>query len=90
MKKLQTLLAAAICGAIISAAASASAQTAKQGYGTVVRAIGIASYSLGDDQWHPLQAGKYLPAGSMIRTGHDGIVDVVLGKSVEMPQNVPV
>ena len=84
MKKLQTLLAAAMCGVILSAAASASAEVA--GYGTVVRAIGIASYSLGDNVWHPLEAGKYLPAGSLVRTGHNGIVDIVLGQAVEMPQ----
>jgi hypothetical protein len=83
MKKLQTLLAAAMCGAIISAAISASAQTA--GYGTVVRTVGVASYSLGDNNWHPLLAGKYLPVGAIIRTGHNGVVDIVLGKSVEMP-----
>jgi len=59
-----------------------------QGYGTVVRASGTASYSLGDGNWHPLQAGKYLPVGATIRTGHDGVVDVVLGKEVVLPQAV--
>jgi hypothetical protein len=85
MKKLQTLLAAALCGAVFSFAVNASAEGGN-GYATVVRVIGIASYSLGDGNWHPLLAGKYLPAGSVIRTGHNGVVDVVLGKAVEMPQ----
>jgi hypothetical protein len=87
MKKLQALLAAAMCSALLGAATGASAQnSAPQGFGTVVRAVGIASYSLGDNVWHPLQAGKYLPAGSVVRTGHNGEVDIVLGKNVEMPQ----
>jgi len=85
MKKLQTLLAAVLCGAVFSFAVNASAEGGN-GYATVVRVIGIASYSLGDGNWHPLLAGKYLPAGSVIRTGHNGVVDVVLGKAVEMPQ----
>lgn len=87
MKKLQSLLALALCSAIFTAV-SASAQAAMQGYGTVVRVDGIASYSLGDNNWHPLQAGKYLPVGATIRTGHNGVVDVVLGKEVALPQAV--
>jgi hypothetical protein len=83
MKKLQTLLAAAMCGAIFAAAA---ARADVQGYGTVVRVDGKASYSLGDNNWHPLQAGKYLPVGSTIRTGDNGEVDVVLGREVLLPQ----
>jgi hypothetical protein len=82
MKKLQILLLAALCGVI----SGASAQTAMQGYGTVARVSGEASYSLGDNVWHPLLAGKQLPVGSTVRTGHDGIVDVVLGKDVSLPQ----
>jgi len=83
MNKLKFLLGVAVCGAIFSAAV---AQAGIQGYGTVIRSVGLASYSLGDNQWHPLQAGKYLPVGATIRTGHDGIVDIVLGKEVSMPQ----
>lgn len=86
MKKIQALLAAALCGVIFSVAANASAQAEISGYATVVRVAGIASYSLGDDNWHPLLAGKYLPVGAILRTGHNGVVDVVLGKAVEMPQ----
>ena len=43
---------------------TAAAQPAKPGYATAVRVKGFASYSLGDDKWHPLVAGKYLPPGS--------------------------
>lgn len=86
MKKLQTIFAAALCGAIFSFTATASAQAGLQGYGTVIRVAGPASYSLGDNVWHPLLAGKILPVGSLVRTGDNGTVDVVLGQSVSMPQ----
>ena len=86
MKKLQVLLAAALCSALF-ATVSAQAQSSMQGYGTVVRVDGIASYTLGDNTWHPLQAGKYLPVGATIRTGHNGVVDVVLGKDIQLPQS---
>jgi hypothetical protein len=75
-----------MCGVLLNTGLTVSAQPAKPGYATAVRVKGIASYSLGNDQWHPLVAGKFLPPGSSIRTGQDAIVDVVLGKAVEMPQ----
>ena len=92
MKIFQTLLAIVLSGAILSVAGNVSAAAAKGttakslGVGTVVRVVGKASYSLGDDKWHPLVPGKYLPPGSIIRTGDNGGVDVVLGKAVELPQ----
>lgn len=86
MKRLQTLFAIALTGVLLNVGIDASAQPAKPGYATAVRVKGIASYSLGDDKWHPLVAGKYLPPGSSIRTGDDSMVDLVLGKAIEMPQ----
>jgi hypothetical protein len=53
----------------------------------VVRISGEARYSLGDGKWHPLVAGKLLGAGCVIQTGPDATVDIVLGKSVMMPQS---
>jgi hypothetical protein len=83
MKKLQTLLAASVCGVLFSL----SAQAAVSGYATVVRVVGSAYYSLGaGEPEHPLLAGKTLPAGAIIRTEGNGIVDAVLGKSVQFPQ----
>lgn len=63
------------------------AQEDHPGYATVVRVQGIASYNLGDGNWHPLVPGKKLVAGSTIRTGQDGVVDVVLGKRIAFPQS---
>ncbi len=92
MKKIQTILSAAVCGLTLLAFASAAgAQDTKQGVATVVRVKGQASYTLGgNDQWHPLVAGKVLNPGAAIKTGPDTTVDVVLGKAVEMPQAHPV
>jgi hypothetical protein len=88
MKKLQIFLAVAVSGALLNAGLTASAQPAKPGYATVVRVEGEASYSL-DDGAHkfPLIAGKYIEAGATIYTGADGVVDVILGKAIEMPQS---
>ena len=88
MKKIQALFAAALCGAIFSVTATVSAQDSQAGYATVVRVEGMASYSLGDDNWHPLVAGKHLPVGAIIRTGQNGVVDVVLGKNLDIPHTV--
>src|SRR5580700_1063727 len=87
MKKLQTLLAIAVGGAFINFSLPVSAQPAKPGYATVIRVKGEASYSL-DDGAHkyPLIAGKYLEPGASIYTGADGLVDIILGKAIELPQ----
>ena len=87
MKMLQTILTVTLCGAIFAVAASASAQPTQNGYATVVRVQGGASYSLGDGVTHALVAGKLLPAGATIYTSDSGVVDVVLGKKVVFPQS---
>jgi len=87
MKNIQTLFSAAVCGLALTFTVVASAQEVKQGLATVVRVQGEASYTLGgNDGWHPLVVGKILRAGSTIKTEPDTMVDVVLGKSVAMPQ----
>ena len=87
MKIFQMPLVPALCSVILGMAITVSAGSGLQpGWGTVVRVEGKVSYTLGDGNWHPLVTGKYLPAGSQIRTGDNGVVDVVLGKAVELPQ----
>jgi hypothetical protein len=87
MKKLQTLLAIAMGGALLNIGLSASAQPAAPGYATVIRVKGEASYSLdGGAHKFALLPGKFLEAGSTIYTGDEGTVDVILGKSLELPQ----
>jgi hypothetical protein len=87
MKKLQSLLAIAVGSALLNAGFTASAQPAKPGYATVIRVKGTASYSLDDGaHQYPLVPGKFLEAGATIYTGSDGVVDVILGKSIDLPQ----
>ena len=90
MKYVQTLVFAAIGGFALSLAVGASAQSIQPGVVTVVRIVGEARYSLGDGVWHPLVAGKILAAGSVIQAGHNGTVDIVLGKKILMPQADPI
>jgi FecR protein len=87
MKNLKTILASVLFATVIGLGAAASAQSAVPGYATVVRVQGLASYTLGDGKWRPLLPGKLLPAGSAIRTGDNGSVDVVLGKEIDFPQS---
>lgn len=87
MKKLQALLAIAVSGALLNVGVSTFAQPSKPGYATVIRVAGAASYSLdGGDRRFPLVAGKYLEPGAIIYTGADGVVDVVLGRAIQVPQ----
>ncbi|HXR03536.1 MAG TPA: hypothetical protein VN836_02380 [Verrucomicrobiae bacterium] len=81
---------AVVCSALLVLTVAASAQTFKPGVATIVRIQGEARYSLGDGNWHPLVVGKMLGAGAVIQTAHDAVVDVVLGKAIEMPQAAPV
>ena len=87
MKKFQVLLAATACGILFGAAVTVSAQSGSAGYATVVRVDGIVSYSLGDGKWSPLVGGKILPVGATVRTDHNGSVDIVLGKDINLPQH---
>jgi len=86
---MRTKYSSILCGTILVLAVAASAQTLKPGIASVVRIQGEARYSLGGG-WHPLVVGKTLGAGAVLQTGHDATVDIVLGKTVEMPQATPV
>ncbi len=85
MKHLKTILTAVFCGAVVL---SASAQNNnKQGYATAVRVEGNVTYSIdGGQSQHPLVAGRFLPPGSIIYTHDNAVADLVLGKTVDLPQ----
>jgi FecR protein len=90
MKHIQTLILMVVCGCVFTLATSATAQSTKPGVATVVRISGDARYTLGDGNWHPLVAGKVVAAGSVIQTGPDATVDLVLGKSLTVaPSSQP-
>jgi hypothetical protein len=87
MNKLQTLLAIAIGGALVNFALPASAQSAAPGYATVIRVKGQASYSLdGGTHKFALVPGKFLEEHATIYTSDDAVVDVILGKAIDLPQ----
>jgi hypothetical protein len=84
MKKIQATLLVALFTAALTF--TITAQAAPAGDCTAVRVEGIVQYSLDGTTWSPLVAGKLLPAGSTIRTGDDGMVDLILGKAIDFPQ----
>ena len=74
-------------GVLLNTTLSAFAQSAHDGYATVIRIKGSASYSLdGGVHKYPLVPGKFLAPGAGIYTGEDGVVDVILGKTLDVPQ----
>ncbi|HXE42162.1 MAG TPA: FecR domain-containing protein [Candidatus Baltobacteraceae bacterium] len=81
MKFAQAFLCAVVCGFIFSLS-SASAQTTKAGYATIVRIEGEARYSNGNNEWHPLTVGQTLSAGCIIQSADNSIVDLVLGDKI--------
>ncbi len=87
---MRNIIYAVTCGTTLVLAAPASAQILTPGVATIVRLQGEARYSLGDGNWHPLVVGKILNPGAIIQTAHNGTVDMVLGKTIEMPQAAPV
>jgi len=87
MKNFKIVMAAIVGIAIAGMATSVSAQATKTGFATAVRIEGIVTYSLGKGQpEYPLVAGKYLPPGAIIFTKDNGVADLILGKSVDLPQ----
>jgi hypothetical protein len=88
MKNYKNIFAASVFFCVLTGVvATASAQDSKPGFATVVRIEGNCTYSLDNGAvWHPLVPGKYLAAGSQIRTSDNGVVDVILGKEIDLPQ----
>ncbi len=86
MKNLKTLITTVALGLLAAAISSVQAQQSRPGFATAIRTQGIVTYTLGDGKWYPLVPGKYLPPGSSIHTGENGTVDIILGKSIQLPQ----
>ena len=88
MKNYKNIFAASVFFCVLTGVvATASAQDSKPGFATVVRIEGNCTYSLDNGAvWHPLVPGKHLAAGSQIRTSDNGVVDVILGKAIDLPQ----
>jgi len=82
MKLFQAFVSALVGGFVLSLALGAQAQTSTAQYATVVRIIGTAQYSAGDNVWRPLVVGKVLGPGNVIQSAIDSKVDLVLGDRV--------
>jgi hypothetical protein len=79
MKIFQASVSALVGGFVLALAAGAHAQSTAQQYATIVRIVGEARYSPGDNVWHPLVVGQMLGAGNVIQSAADARVDIVFG-----------
>ena len=86
MKNLKHIFATFVLGVLTVNVSQVQAQSSKPGFATAIRTQGEVTYSMGDGKFYPLVPGKYLPPGSTIHTGDNGTVDVILGKSLQLPQ----
>ena len=82
MKIYKLLFAAVLSGTILLVNLAVQADNDKNGVVTIVRIQGHAEYSLdGGTTFIPALVGKYLSAGSILRSGDASIVDVLIGQS---------
>jgi hypothetical protein len=72
------LLVGAMALAMAAMVSQASADSVPQAI-TVIRVKGMARYSSGDNNWHPVRKGDVLKAGTIIQTGPKALVDIQLG-----------
>ena len=75
--------------AIAVLALAMSAQAMQQGSARVIKLVGAARYSTGNNVWLPISTGTALRPGSVIQTASESVVDVLLSGE-EGPANVPV
>ena len=72
------LVACAVAFAMVT---SASAQSAKERSGKVVKIKGSARFSTGNNIWQPLSVGTLLKAGALVQTAKDSFADIALIES---------
>lgn len=77
-KTLTWLIAGMVSIALVT---GASAQTAKERTGKVVRIKGAARYSTGNKVWQPLKVGTILKSGAVIQTAADSYADIVINEN---------
>jgi hypothetical protein len=81
MKRMQSLLNRLIvCGIALAMVSSLAAETTVQGTAKVVRIKGSARYKVGSGAWQTLKRGELLSPGTIIETGVDSRVDLMLGE----------
>ncbi len=77
-KTLTWLIAGMVSIALVT---GASAQTAKERTGKVVRIKGAARYSIGNKVWQPLKVGTILKSGAVVQTAADSYADIVINEN---------
>ncbi len=81
MKRMQCLVnGLVVCGVALTMVSSLAAQTVEQVTAKVVRIKGDARYKVGSGAWQTLKRGDELNAGTIVETGIDSHVDLVLGE----------
>jgi hypothetical protein len=82
MNSMQTLLKKLVlCGVVLAAAAALAADNVAQVSARVVRVSGNARYKVGSGAWQTLKRGDELGAGTVIETGVNSRVDLMMGES---------
>jgi hypothetical protein len=79
MKRMQGLLNSVIvCGVALAMVSSLAAETTSQVPAKVVRIKGAARYKVGSGAWQTLKRGDKLNAGTIVETGVDSRIDLML------------
>lgn len=75
--------AAVSCGIALALAAGVAGALAQTGEGSakVVRVVGDARYSFGNNEWHPLHEGDIVKPGTVLQTASKSEVDLVLANT---------
>jgi len=81
MKRMQSLVNGLIvCGVALAMISSLAAETVVQNSAKVVRIKGSARYKVNSGAWQKLKLGDLLKAGTILETGVDSRVDLMLGE----------
>lgn len=70
-----------VCGVVLLAAATLTAQAAEDREAKVVRLKGSARYSTGGNVWQPIKVGDTLKAGAIVQTAAGSVVDLVFSEA---------
>lgn len=91
MKRMQCLVnGLVVCGIALAMVSSLAAETVEQLSAKVVRIKGSARYKTANGAWQTLKRGDQLNAGTIVETGVDSRVDLVLGGEGAPPTARPV
>jgi hypothetical protein len=91
MKRMRNLVnGLVVCGVALAMVSSLAAETVEQLSAKVVRIKGSARYKTANGAWQTLKRGDQLNAGTIVETGVDSRVDLVLGGEGAPPTARPV